>query len=78
MAEVGAATSDIRFGIFFFTDDALGQLMVQKANEGVDISGVWDSLGAGSQYSEDETLCSASIPIKSRIWWQTTSQVHGY
>ncbi|MCZ7672432.1 MAG: phospholipase D-like domain-containing protein [Chloroflexi bacterium] len=64
LAEVNAATSDIRFGIFFFTDDELGQLMIDKAAQGVDISGVWDALGAGNQYSEDEALCNAGIPIK--------------
>lgn len=64
LAEVNAATSDIRFATFFFTDDVLSQLMIEKAEAGVDIAGVWDKLGAGNIFSEDETLCNAGIPIK--------------
>ena len=50
--------------VFFFTDDALRDALIAKADEGLTIQGVWDLLGASNQYSEDETLCEAGIPIK--------------
>lgn len=64
IAAVNAADESIQFGIFFFTDDDLRDAMLGKWNEGVAISGIWDNLGASNQYSDDETLCAAGIPIK--------------
>ncbi len=62
--EVNKADQSIYFSIFFFTDDALRDALIAKANEGLTIQGIWDLLGASNQYSEDETLCAAGIPIK--------------
>lgn len=64
LSEVNAADESIRFSIFFFTDDDLRDAILAKAQEGLTISGIWDALGAGNQYSEDEALCDAGIPIK--------------
>lgn len=62
--EVNAASESIQFGIFFFTDDALRETMLAKLQSGVSVSGVWDALGAGNLYSEDEVLCAAGADIK--------------
>ena len=62
--EVHKADQSIYFSVFFFTDDALRDALIDKADEGLTIQGVWDLLGASNQYSEDETLCAAGIPIK--------------
>jgi phosphatidylserine/phosphatidylglycerophosphate/cardiolipin synthase-like enzyme len=62
--EVNGATSDIRFGIFFLTDDGLRDALIAKLSSGVAISGVWDRLGAANQYSDDEALCNAGASIK--------------
>lgn len=62
--EVQAASDSIHFSIFFFTDDELGQAIIDKAQQGLTVSGIWDALGAGNQFSEDETLCDAGVPIK--------------
>lgn len=64
LSEVNAASESIRFSIFFFTDDALRDAIISKAQEGLTISGIWDLLGASNQYSDDEALCDAGIPIK--------------
>ncbi len=64
LSEVNAAQDSIHLSIFFFTEDDLANAMINKANEGLAIEGIWDALGASNKYSEDETLCDAGIPIK--------------
>ena len=64
IAEVNAAQSTIEFAIFFFTDSALKDALIAAKNRGVQIRGLWDSLGKASPFSMDEALCAAGIPIK--------------
>jgi phosphatidylserine/phosphatidylglycerophosphate/cardiolipin synthase-like enzyme len=64
ISEVAAADESIYFSIFFFTDDALRDALIARKQAGVTISGIFDLLGAGNQFSEDEVLCQAGIPIK--------------
>jgi hypothetical protein len=62
--EINTAQESVYFSIFFFTDDDLSDALINKANEGLTVEGIWDALGAANPYSEDETLCDAGIPIK--------------
>lgn len=62
--EVNNATSSIEFSIFFFTDDALRDALIARAEAGVKIRGLWDQLGGSSPFSDDAALCAAGIPIK--------------
>ncbi|MAU01161.1 MAG: hypothetical protein CL608_28795 [Anaerolineaceae bacterium] len=64
IAEVNNAQYTIAFSIFSFTDDALRDALIAARNRGVVVRGLWDTLGAGNQYSEDETLCSAGVALK--------------
>jgi len=64
ISEVNAADESIYFSIFFFTEDALREAILARAQDGVTVEGIFDALGAGNQYSEDEALCAAGIPIK--------------
>lgn len=64
IAEVNAAQDSVHFAIFSFTDDPLREALIAARNRGVSVRGVWDTLGAANQYSEDETLCSAGIALK--------------
>jgi phosphatidylserine/phosphatidylglycerophosphate/cardiolipin synthase-like enzyme len=63
------AAESIHFALFYFTDDQLGDELVTKAvTEGLEVAGVLDAVGAKNQYSEDEKLCAAGIPVKVEIF----------
>jgi phosphatidylserine/phosphatidylglycerophosphate/cardiolipin synthase-like enzyme len=62
--EVNAADQGIYFAIFSFTDDSLRDAIIARAQAGVTVQGIFDRLMAGNQYSDDEALCAAGIPIK--------------
>lgn len=64
LTEVAMATETIHFAIYYFTEDRLRDLLLQKIQEGVMVQGVWDALGAGNAYSDDEALCAAGAFIK--------------
>lgn len=66
--EVNTAEDSIYFSIFYFTDDNLRDALLARKDAGVQVAGIWDALGASNQYSEDETLCQAGIPIKIENW----------
>lgn len=63
IAEVNAASDSIYFSIFFLTNDDLRDALLVKMAEGVPVYGVWDALGAGNLYSDDEALCAAGAYI---------------
>ncbi|MCB0055152.1 MAG: hypothetical protein KDE24_36985, partial [Caldilinea sp.] len=46
ISEVAAAETSIDFAIFFFTEDALRDALIDAKNRGVAIRGLWDALGA--------------------------------
>ncbi len=58
------ADSTVHFGMFFWTDSLLTERMIERMNQGVELFGVWDQLGAGSAYSADALLCQAGGHIK--------------
>jgi hypothetical protein len=59
------AQESIYFALFYFTEDAMSDILVTKAvTEGLTVSGIFDAVGAKNQYSEDEKLCAAGIPVK--------------
>ena len=63
------AQESIHFALFYFTDDQLGDELVTKAvTEGLEVTGVMDAVGAKNQYSEDDKLCAAGIPVKVEIF----------
>ena len=68
IAEVNAANDTIHFSIFFFTDDSLRDAIIARMHAGVQVYAVWDSLGAGNQYSDDEALCDAGAFIKAETF----------
>lgn len=64
VAEVQSATESITFAIFYLTADALRDALIERAQAGIEVRGVWDLLGASNPFSDDESLCAAGIPIK--------------
>lgn len=65
---LAGAQESIYFAHFYWTSDATADLVVTKTLDGLDVSGVWDAVGAGNAYSEDEKLCAAGVPLKVEIF----------
>ena len=61
---VNNAQDSIDFSIFSMTHDGLRDAIIARINAGVQITAVWDALGAGNVASEDEALCAAGAQIK--------------
>lgn len=62
--EIKAAQNSIEFAIFFFTDPGISQALLERAEAGVQVRGLWDDLGARNGSSQDEVLCEAGIAVK--------------
>ncbi len=56
LAALAAASAEIKFMTFSFTDDAIGNLLLEKAKNNISISGVFDKSQAGSEFSEFHRL----------------------
>jgi len=54
--EVVNADDSIHFMAFSFTGNKLGEAMIDVMGEGVEISGIFESRGANTEYSECQTL----------------------
>jgi len=61
---VYTATSSVRFLAFSFTDYPLAAAMIDRAQNGVDVAGVFDKTLSGGQGAEMGTLYCASIPVR--------------
>ncbi|MEJ2210756.1 MAG: phospholipase D-like domain-containing protein [Anaerolineae bacterium] len=62
LALVEGAQESVRFLIYSFTDDDLGQAMVRQAAAGLVVQGVFEARGAESEYGEYERLRNARPP----------------
>ncbi len=58
------AESQIRFLVFSFTLDDIGQAMIDKARMKVDVKGVFERRGANSKYSEYPRLLEAGLDVR--------------
>ncbi len=61
---VQSATSSVRFLTFSFTDFPLADAMSQRQDEGVDVAGVFETVGSETDASELKTLMCRSVPVK--------------
>lgn len=57
------AQSSIRFMTFSFTLDEIGALLLAKANAGVDVSGIFETRGSRTSYSELPLLYCAGLNV---------------
>jgi len=64
IALVNTSQASIRFLAFSFTDYPLADAMRQRAAAGVDVSGVWETVGSETDASELKTLFCAHIPVR--------------
>lgn len=58
------AESHIRFMAFSFTQDEMGQALLERAKAGVDIRGIFETRGSETQYSELPSLYCADVPVR--------------
>jgi phosphatidylserine/phosphatidylglycerophosphate/cardiolipin synthase-like enzyme len=61
---IQSARKSIRFLAFTFTQDQLGKAMLDASKNGVQVSGVFESTGSDSQYSQMTLLFCAKIPVR--------------
>lgn len=64
IAVVKDAQRSIRFLAFSFTDFPLAQTMIDRANAGVDVRGIFETFGSNSPSSELKTLWCAGLPVR--------------
>jgi len=64
IAVVNDAQTSIRFLAFSFTDDPLAQVMIARAQAGVDVSGVFETFGSNSPNSELSKLWCAGLAVR--------------
>jgi len=58
------ADTEIVFMAFSFTDDEMGRVLLEKARQGVYVHGVFESRGAGGEYSEYALLRDAGLDVR--------------
>jgi phosphatidylserine/phosphatidylglycerophosphate/cardiolipin synthase-like enzyme len=61
---VQGAKKSIRFLAFSFTQPQLGEAMLEAAKRNVSISGVFETVGADSEFGEMTPLACAKIPVR--------------
>jgi len=61
---VNTATQSIRFLAFSFTDFPLAEAMIQRAQNGVNVAGVFEKVGSDADSAELNTLYCAQIPVR--------------
>ncbi|HBX69958.1 MAG TPA: hypothetical protein DEH25_11435 [Chloroflexi bacterium] len=61
---VNGAKKSIRFLAFSFTHDDLGAAMLAQAQAGVDISGIFETRGSETEYSELPAMFCAGLPVR--------------
>jgi phosphatidylserine/phosphatidylglycerophosphate/cardiolipin synthase-like enzyme len=61
---VEGAQESIRIMAFSFTHDALGEAVLQRAQKGVDVMGIFETRGSETEYSELTILYCAKVPVR--------------
>jgi phosphatidylserine/phosphatidylglycerophosphate/cardiolipin synthase-like enzyme len=61
---VQSATSSIRFLTFTFTDYPLADAISQRWNQGVDVAGVFETVGSETDAAELKTLMCRNVPVR--------------
>jgi phosphatidylserine/phosphatidylglycerophosphate/cardiolipin synthase-like enzyme len=61
---VSQAQSTIHFMAFSFTDDALGQAIRERAEQGVEVAGIFEQRGAATEYSECGAMLNMRLDVR--------------
>ncbi|BBB32476.1 conserved hypothetical protein [Thermotomaculum hydrothermale] len=65
---INHSTKTIDIRIFFFTDTAIADALIDAKNRGVQIRVILDATGAESEYSQHNRLRDAGIQVKVENW----------
>lgn len=60
---VSQANTSIHIMVFSFTEDALGQAILQRAQAGVEVSAIFEQRGANTEYSECNAFLDAGLNV---------------
>jgi phosphatidylserine/phosphatidylglycerophosphate/cardiolipin synthase-like enzyme len=66
--ELAQADETVHFAMFFWTDELLTDMALERLEGGVAFYGVWDELGASNSSSADGALCAAGAQIGVESW----------
>jgi len=61
---VNSADTSIRFLAFSFTDYPLAEAMIRRAAAGVDVAGVYETVGSETEYAELGTFLCSGVPVR--------------
>lgn len=61
---VSEAQHSVHFMAFAFTSDEIGQAMMDRADAGVEIAGIFETRGANTQYSECPRLLNHGVDVR--------------
>ncbi|MDQ7036262.1 MAG: phospholipase D-like domain-containing protein [Anaerolineae bacterium] len=64
LQEINGAQSTIRFMIFSFTRDDMGEAMMAQAAAGIDVQGVFETTGSKTRFSEMPRLLCAGVDVR--------------
>lgn len=59
---ISGAQSDIKFMAFSFTHEDVGEAMFDKAEDGVNVQGVFEKVGSNTEYSYYPDMAAAGLP----------------
>jgi phosphatidylserine/phosphatidylglycerophosphate/cardiolipin synthase-like enzyme len=59
-----SAQRDTRFMAFSFTQDDLGGVLLDRANAGVDVQGIFETRGSETEFSELRPFYCADLPVR--------------
>lgn len=61
---IKSAQDNIRFMAFSFTHDELGDAVLERANAGVDVKGIFETRGSETEYSQMSPLHCAEVQVR--------------
>lgn len=64
LEEIAGADSAIRFMAFSFTRDDIGLALLDRAEDGITVQGIFEDLGSGTRFSELTRLHCAGLPMR--------------
>lgn len=64
VSEIARANASIHFMTFAFTDDDIGAAMIDRMANGVHVSGIFETRGAGTEYSECTGLLQDGADVR--------------
>ena len=62
--QISKANSDIKFMAFSFTHDEMGEAMLERANSGVRVKGIFEVRGSQTKFSELPRLFCKGVPVR--------------